>query len=104
MNEIARPERNAQAWLTWRTQKRYSSGKYPSLLAGTVMFERYYTTGQLAKALGVTAPTVRAWVAQELIPAARVGQRGRLRFDLEAVRQAIEAKVKRPAAGRQPAA
>jgi excisionase family DNA binding protein len=68
------------------------------------MFERYYTTGQLAKALGVTAPTVRAWVAQELIPAARVGQRGRLRFDLEAVRQAIEAKVKRPAAGRQPAA
>jgi excisionase family DNA binding protein len=63
------------------------------------MLMRYYTTGQLAKALGVTAATVRAWVAQELIPAVRVGERGRLRFDLEAVRQAIEAKAKR-----QPAA
>jgi excisionase family DNA binding protein len=47
------------------------------------------TTRDVARAFGVSAGTVREWAARGFIPWARMGERGRLRFDLAGVRAAL---------------
>jgi hypothetical protein len=47
--------------------------------------------------LGRSAAAVRQWALDGSIPACRVGARGRIRIPAQALREAIEAKVGRPA-------
>jgi DNA-binding transcriptional MerR regulator len=61
------------------------------------MNRRYFSARELTAAIGASPATIREWVRRGLVPAARAGDKGRLRFDLAAVRKAIEAKGGRPA-------
>jgi excisionase family DNA binding protein len=52
---------------------------------------QWLKTADLAARLGVTARTVRAWVAQGLIPAVRIKPKV-LRFDVAEVERALRAR------------
>jgi excisionase family DNA binding protein len=52
--------------------------------------EQWFSSAEVAATVGVSVATVVQWARGGLIPAARVGPRGRWRFDMQAVRQTIE--------------
>jgi len=60
--------------------------------------KRWYSTGEIAAALGAHPKTVAGWAKAGLIEAGRIGPNGRWRFPPEAVAQAIKAKLAGPQA------
>ncbi len=62
------------------------------------MQPKYYSTADIARAMGVTVGTVRAWAAAGHLPSTRVGPGGRLRFPAAAVKEAIGLKIGQTAA------
>lgn len=55
-----------------------------------------WTSQDIVRALGVSLRTVQTWAKHNFIPSARVGPRGRLRFDEKAVAEAVRAKASAP--------